>query len=226
MLIILPIMFFLSLIVGQSRAAVGVGFATATILIFLLSKTKGIKWSAMMLLILITITTIFMDVGVVQKGRDTYKRNDVLASRDKVWNISLEAMRFSPLLGIGLSNWGEIKPEDIKRSVEARGETYLESNYMFAGHSHSLYLTTIVERGIIGSFVMLIFMIAWMIHLIKNFKFTRNNIEASCLWGASLSAWLVSFGIGTVNTTMHHEHGILAFLFLALFLNYTKRLRQ
>jgi len=93
-------------------------------------------------------------------------------------------MRFSPLLGVGLSNWGEIKAEDIKRSVEARGKTYVASDYMFAGHSHSLYLTTLVERGVIGSLVILTFMIAWIVSLMRSFRFIENDAKASYLWGA------------------------------------------
>jgi hypothetical protein len=34
------------------------------------------------------------------------------------------------------------------------------------------------------------------------------------LWGAAASAWLVTVGAGAVNTTLHHEHGILAALLL------------
>jgi hypothetical protein len=40
------------------------------------------------------------------------------------------------------------------------------------------------------------------------------------LWMGSMSAWLVTFGIGFFNTTFHHEHGILACLFLGLHLTF------
>jgi O-antigen ligase len=222
-LIALPFFFFVSLIIGQSRAAVGIGFALAILLVTLLVKDNRIRFTALLSILLIAIMAIVLNVEVVQKERNNEKRNDVLASRDKVWNVSIEAAQFSPVLGVGLSNWGKIKPDDIKRALESRGESYDSNNYMFAGHSHSLYLTTLVERGVVGSIVMFSFMIAWLFHLIKNLSWSKKAVQSSYLWAASFSAWLVSFGIGLVNTTMHHEHGILAFLFLGLFLAYSKK---
>ena len=34
-----------------------------------------------------------------------------------------------------------------------------------------------------------------------------------------MSGWIVTAGIGTVNTTLHHEHGLLAALLLGLWLS-------
>ena len=39
------------------------------------------------------------------------------------------------------------------------------------------------------------------------------------LWGGAASAWFVTAAAGTVNTTLHHEHGILAVLLLGLWLS-------
>ena len=39
------------------------------------------------------------------------------------------------------------------------------------------------------------------------------------LWGGAAGAWLVTVGVGTVNTTLHHEHGLLAALLLGLWLS-------
>ena len=45
------------------------------------------------------------------------------------------------------------------------------------------------------------------------------------LWGASLSAWIVTCGVGVVNSTFHHEHAILAFLFLGLHLSLISKIK-
>ena len=37
---------------------------------------------------------------------------------------------------------------------------------------------------------------------------------AAFLWAGSFDEWLTTFGIRLVNTTFHHEHGILASLLL------------
>jgi hypothetical protein len=39
------------------------------------------------------------------------------------------------------------------------------------------------------------------------------------LFGAALAGWLVTAAVGLVNTTLHHEHGILAALLLGLWLS-------
>jgi hypothetical protein len=39
------------------------------------------------------------------------------------------------------------------------------------------------------------------------------------LWAGAASAWMVTVGVGIVNTTLHDEHAILAALFLGLWLS-------
>jgi hypothetical protein len=39
------------------------------------------------------------------------------------------------------------------------------------------------------------------------------------LWGCSASAWFVTTAVGLVNTTLHHEHGMLAVILLGLWLS-------
>jgi O-antigen ligase len=98
-----------------------------------------------------------------------------------------------------------------------------EKNYTLQdGHSHSLYLTSLVERGVVGFIVLIAFMGTWLETLIKSFQKLKTSTQGSYLWGASLSAWIVTCGVGFVNSTFHHEHAILALLFLGLHLSYLK----
>jgi O-antigen ligase len=156
----------------------------------------------------------------VQKQREYEKAGNVLSDRDKIWNVSIEAARYFPVFGLGISNWHFIKIEDLKKSVEARNEIFDPEKYSIKyGHSHNLFLTILVERGWVGFIVFLWFMNAWALALIKAFKEAKTNYKFGMVWAGALSAWLGIFGIGLVNTTMHHEHGILSWLFLGLFLN-------
>ena len=222
-LVTLSIAFLTSLIVGQSRGAVGIGFVLALIIIISLGKGWLVKSISIGTILLIAALAVVLQAGVVQKEITNEKNNNFLSSRDKVWNVSLEAANFSPVLGIGMSNWGYIKLEDLKVSVEKRQEVFNpDKYYLSVGHSHNLYLTALVERGIVGLSVTLIFMLMWLIHLIKTFKLTKLSNQAAYLWAGSLSAWMATFGIGFVNTTFHHEHGILACLLLGLYLSYTR----
>ena len=42
-------------------------------------------------------------------------------------------------------------------------------------------------------------------------------------WSGAASAFVVSVGIGVFNTTLHDEHGLLAFIFLGIWLSYRPR---
>jgi O-antigen ligase len=220
LLVILNALFFISLIISQSRAAVGMGIFLSILLFLILSKSMKFKISGILTVLIITAISIILNVGVVQKEIRNEKANDILGSRDKVWNISFEAAKWSPILGIGMNNWGKIKPDDIKSSVEKRGEIYNEKNYSFQGHSHSIYLTSLVERGILGFLILILFMTSWLFFLIKKFKISIADHRGACLWAGSFSAWLVTFGIGFFNTTFHHEHGILSCILLGLHISY------
>jgi len=216
---------FIALIIGQSRGAFGVAVLLGVCLLFLVKDMK-VRVIGIVAMLLVIISSMLLESGIVQKQINNQKSDNVLAYRDKVWNVSIEASRFSPLLGIGLSNWHFIKLSQLQKTVEARGETFNADNYFFPGHSHSLYFSALVERGIVGLIVTLIFMVYWLYDLIKTFKWTKKTSTSYMLWAGSLSAWAATFGIGLVNTTFHHEHGILACLFLGLYISYKNELKQ
>ncbi len=218
---ILSFILFIALIIGQSRGAFGIAILLGVCLIFLVKDMK-VKIIITALMTLIIISSIYLKSGIVQKQINNQNDNNILANRDMVWNVSIEASRFSPLLGLGLSNWHFIKLSQLQKSVESRGETFHADNYFFPGHSHSLYLSALVERGIVGLMVTFIFMFYWLYDLIKTFKWSNKSSTSFILWTGSLSAWLATFGIGLINTTFHHEHGILACLFLGIYLSYTR----
>jgi O-antigen ligase len=213
----------MSLIIGQSRAAYGIGILLGFLLLHLICKNKKIKIFGVGLIILIFLLSVILKTGVIEKQIANQEANNVLSSRDKVWNVSLEASRFSPMLGIGLSNWHFITIDQLKKSVEDRGEKFNPNNYWFPGHSHNLYLSALVERGILGLFMTLIFMLFWFRHIVKTYTWAVKSQDSIRLWSASLSAWVAIFGIGVVNTTFHHEHAILACLFLGIYLSYTRQ---
>ena len=222
----LSLLFFISLIIGQSRGAFGIGVILGLSLMILLGKNKKTRLIGLACIIGILLLTVLLKTNIVQKQIRNTDNNNVLAFRDRVWNASLEASRFSPMLGIGMSNWHFINLDQLKQSVEDRGETFDAEKYYFPGHSHNFYLTALVERGILGLIVTFIFMLAWIASLIKNFGRAKRSNEEIFLWAGSFSAWVATFGIGLVNTTFHHEHAILACLFLGLYVSYTSAFKK
>ena len=222
----LALLFFISLIIGQSRGAFGIAVLLGLSLLFLLGKNKWVKIGGVAVIIAILILTVTLKTNIIQKQITNTENNNVLAFRDRVWNVSFEASRFYPVFGIGLSNWHFINLDHLKKSVEARGDTFNPEHYYFPGHSHNLYLSALVERGIVGLVVTFIFMLAWIASLIKTFGRARRSGEETLLWAGSFSAWVATFGIGLVNTTFHHEHAILACLFLGLYVSYKSAFKK
>ena len=220
---LLSFIFFISLIIGQSRGALGIAIILGLGLFLLLSRKKNIKIIGIMTILSILIISVLFNVNIVQKQIAYQESHNVLSYRDRVWNVSIEASRFHPLLGIGMSNWHFINLEQLRKSVESRGQAFNSDQYAFPGHSHNLYLTALVERGVVGLVVTLLFMIAWIRQLFKTYNWAKKTNEAGYIWGGALSAWVATFGIGLVNTTFHHEHAILACLFLGIYLGYIRQ---
>jgi O-antigen ligase len=160
---------------------------------------------------------------LIKQSRYVASQN-ILSGRQAIWNTTIEAAKFNPLLGIGIDNRANVTKSDVKKSIESRGETFDENKYNFHfKHAHSFYLTQIAERGIIGAFVTLTFILFWLRELIHSWRSLEKSSQGLYLWCGSFSAWLTTFGIGFVNTSFHHEHGILACLFLGLHLAYLRK---
>jgi O-antigen ligase len=218
----LSLLFFISLLLGQSRGAYGVAIILGIIIFYLLAKKNNLKIIGILSILSIVIFSVLLNTSIIQKQIINQNNQNTLSYRDRIWNVSIEASRWHPILGIGLSNWHFINSDQLKKSVEKRGEIFNPEHYSFQGHSHNLYLSALVERGIVGLGVTFLFMIAWIRQLIKTFYCAKKTMEATYLWGGSFSAWLATHAIGLVNTTFHHEHAIVSCLFLGIYLSYTR----
>ena len=222
-LILLPIIFFVGIIIGQSRGVFGISLIRLSLIILLIPNPKKIKAITFTLFAIILALMPVMNAAIIQKQIANQRANNTLSSRDLVWNISIEAARFYPIFGVGNGNWNRITLEDLKKSRNERGVPFDPTNYAIsAGHSHSLYLSSLVERGSVGFIILIIFIGTWLGTLVKSYQNLKTSSQGSYLWGASLSAWIVTCGVGFVNSTFHHEHAILALLFLGLHLSYLK----
>jgi O-antigen ligase len=223
-LFLLPCLFYISLVIGQSRAAFGIGTIMGITFIYLLAPSKKIKWIGFSILPLVMAAIFFLNAPILQKQIENKNNHNVLSGRGAIWNVTVEAARLYPILGIGIDNRAVVTKDIIQRSVESRHEIFDESRYNFHfKHSHSFYLTQIAERGILGASVTIIFLIIWLQTLARHFLQKKLTGQALYLWAGSESAWFATFGIGFVNTTFHHEHGILACVFLGLHLAFLNK---
>jgi len=217
-----------SVIITESRGAFGIAFLLIYSM-FLLSRVS-VKTKVLSLTLLSTFlfAIIFiMPAPVIEKQIANQDHHIVLSYRDLVWKAAYEVAKLNPLLGIGGGNWRHIHIDQIKSAVESRGETFVAEDFALQwGHPHNIYLSNLVDRGILGLITFLSFMSIWLITLIKSYKKYNQDAKAMLFIMGSFSAWMSIFGIGLVNTTFHHENALLALFFLGLHLNYLRQKNQ
>jgi len=222
----LPIFFFIAIIIGQSRGVFGISLIRASLIILLIPNSNQIKLIALGIFGIILALMPVMNAPIIQKQITNQNASAVLADRDRAWNVSIEAAHFYPIFGIGNGNWSLITLDNLKKSRAERGLPFNEKIYGIEHrHSHSLYLSALVERGIVGFLSLMLLISSWFILLIKTYAKLKKMAPGVYLWGASLSAWIVTCGVGFVNSTFHHEHAILAFLFLGLHLSFVRLIK-
>ncbi len=225
---ILSSVLFSSVVLSQSRGAFGI-VILLVLALFLFSKLSiKIKVTFVGLISIFLIAIIFIKpVEVIKKHITNQADHNVLAYRDSVWRAGFEIAKFNPLLGIGNGNWRFINLDQIKTAVESRGETFDEKDFALQwGHAHNIYLSNLVDRGILGLIIFLNFMLIWLITLINSYKKYNQDSEGMLFIMGSFSAWTTIFGIGLVNTTFHHENALLALFFLGLHLSYLRQKNQ
>ena len=208
--------FSFSLLVAASRSAF-LAFVIATVILILFSKIKFKKLIFSLLIILFSLSFL-LNAPVFEKHMDDVKRNDTLSSRDKLWNVSFEAVRFfSNKFGVGIDNYGFVDEDFVKHRVESRGETYDPKNYFYVNLTHNVYLSYLVERGFLGLISLIVLMIFWANSLFANIKKLGRDSQHDFLWGGSLSAFLSVYLVGFVHVTLVHEPGIIALFYFGLY---------
>lgn len=221
--VFLNFIFLTSIALTVSRGAFGIVICLFPVLILLSNISYRKKLLIVISIIIFIGILIFNNAEIVEEQTNTIKINNNLSGRPLIWNVSIEAAHMHPLFGVGNGNWKLIKMIDIENSNKNRGVFFDPSKFQLkSNHSHSLYLTSLSERGIVGLIILINFMLAWFLLLVKSYKKLKTLPTGFAIWGGSLSAWATTFGIGFVNSTLHHEHAILALLFLGLHLGFLK----
>ena len=209
-----------SLVVTASRAAVGVGF----LLVLILALAWWPRWRAPLLASLAVIavaSALIAGLGaqVLRKQLDNADAQNVLSFRDGIWRMGLAAWEKYPWFGVGKDNYGRISHELVRSWRTEAGKDYDEARYVRFPHAHSLYVNTLAERGAVGFASLAAVLLASLAALLRYRPRPDDGNFAWLAWGGALSGWIVTAGIGTVNTTLHHEHGLLAALLLGLWLS-------
>ncbi len=209
-----------SLVVTASRAAVGVGF----LLVLILALAWWPRWRAPLAAgaVVIGVTSAMLagfGADVVRKQESLAAAQNVLSYRDGMWRMGLAAWEKYPWFGVGKDNYNRISHELVRSWRAEAGKDYDAARYVWFPHAHSLYVNTLAERGAVGFATLAAVLLAALAALLRYRPRSADGNFAWLAWGGAASAWIVTAGVGTVNTTLHHEHGLLAALLLGLWLS-------
>jgi O-antigen ligase len=213
-------LFVVALMETASRAAIGVGLALLPALALLWWRRWRFLLPASVIVVAAIITLgIFGGVEVVQKQQRDVTQQNVLAFRDGVWRMGFAAWERFPLFGVGMDNFSLITHTRVKAWRAESGKEYEADRYVQFPHGHSLYVNTLAERGTVGFAMFAAVLLAWLLWLAR-FRPRAQDADIDwILWGGAAGAWFVTAAAGSVNTTLHDEHGILAVLLLGLWLS-------
>jgi O-antigen ligase len=119
-----------------------------------------------------------------------------------------------------MGNFGQVSLEQLQQWNKSQGWTVRATAEGLNSHAHSLYLTALAERGLVGLAALVAVLVAWGVALGRSVPRAQDPPLDWALFGAALAAWLTTVIVGSVNTTLHHEHGILSVLLFGLWLSH------
>lgn len=212
--------FAVSLVAMGSRGAVAV--AAALVLVLALAwwpRWRAPLYAGVAALALGVALVLAIAPDMIVKHRANVASDNVLAFRDGIWRMGLAAWERHPWTGVGMSNYSSISIARVAEWRAQAGQAFDPSRYVGTSHAHSLYVNTLAERGLAGALPLGALLLAWAWGLARRRPSPQEGDARWLLWGAALSAWFVTVLVGVVNTTLHHEHGILAMLFLGAWLS-------
>jgi O-antigen ligase len=220
----LALFFFAGVIDCASRGA----FAVSVVLAVLLAAAAlhRSRWRLATIALLGAICAAIVlssDLEIGRKQQRNAEAKNLAAFRMQIWDRGLLAWRHMPLAGVGLENFGQITDVHVQGWLAADGKAIDTRAYLQNSHGHSLYVNTLVERGVVGSLPVALLIVAWAVLLARTRPGPASDESDFLVWGASFSGWFVVVAGGLINTTLHHEHGLLAAILLGMHLAYCRR---
>lgn len=213
-----------SLIVMASRGALLAAGAVAVLLSAAWWPRSRVPAIAMGTALALLVALAFaLNLEIVRKQQQYDTEGSALSYRDTIWNAALAAADRYPLFGVGMDNYNRITLERIEAWRRDAGKPFDAAHYTATAHGHSLYFNAIAERGWVGFGVLAAVLIAWAASLARGYPRRLDDAALWAVWAASASAWTVTVVAGVFNTTLHHEHGMLAAMLLGVWLAMRRR---
>jgi len=210
---------WLSLFVAQARGALIP--VVVFVLLWIFARAVMLQraiWKPVLLVLLMLGGAALLLPGVIDKTKGSADAKQLGAYRPALAKVAVLAVREYPIFGVGITNFAKINPEVVARWQEKSGQLLAPEELYLSTHAHSLYFNTLAERGIIGTLPLLLFLGGLGLALFRQRPLGQTSALHQTLWGAALGAWVITVVGGVFNTTLHHEHALIAMILIGIWL--------
>ncbi len=205
----------------HSRAASGFA-AIITLMAMLYSIYHYRNWCSLiisvLLLSLATTIVVYEPPSVINK----FINGSSLAGdspRQKIRNFAYYVFKIDPILGTGIGNFPNFGHEDIKDLVIQDKGVYNKSQFMPFAHPHNTYFVYLTGGGVL---LFSIFSWFWLNIVQIIYRVNKSSNEKWLVFSSS-SVVMIILGIGWVNTTLAHEHALIAMFVLGMLISLDRK---
>ena len=205
------------LYMGSRGSILAISMAFALLAILALNKKMVISWLAGISIIVILFSAfvhifpdnIFSKDIFTQYSIERIKESDT--QRLAAWQIAFAKLATGKdlLWGVGPRNYKVINEMEF---VVQNDKLLQMKKY---SHAHNLFLTQLIEQGVIGLLAMLYFFLLVFIKIISIWR-SDNKHSPGWAWYGGLGGFSIPLIAGLFNTPFYQEHAMLAMLVMGI----------
>lgn len=221
MLIVTTIIFAYVVIDTHSRAASGL-LVAITLIAMLYSIYLYRNWCSVIISILLfSLVSTILVYNSSQVFNKFINGSSLVGDspRQKIRNFAYYVFKIDPILGTGIGNFPNFSHDDIKELVIKDKGVYDKSSFMPFAHPHNLYYVYLSGGGVV---LFSIFIWFWLQMANIIYKVNKQSQEKWLVFSSS-SIVIAVLSIGWVNTTLAHEHALIAMFVLGLVISIDRK---
>lgn len=209
-----------------SRGAMMAFVAIVLLLLIIINQRR--HWYAALAVLAVAAASVVVLPSSFNASRAWLKLEQTLTQRSMatadmerahVWQLALAHLKRGEHLwfGIGPKNFQSIDAEVVSLPEQLRPAGFGLT------HAHNMFLNKLVEEGIFGLVVLLLFFGLIVVSLIHR---ARSGGFYHWTWIAAVGALLVPAIAGSFNTPFYQEHAMLAMALMAIYLGSERQMRK
>lgn len=147
--------------------------------------------------------------------------NEIGAYRLEIFNTAAEVYGRNLWFGAGYRQFRKATTvEIVADELDEDGRNYEEerSRFYHVGHGHNIWTQVLVERGLVGIGLLLLFFLMTAFRICRNvfelYRKGEHDLDLVRLAFISCAVWTMLFVGGIGSSTFHTEHGMVALLLL------------